>query len=114
MRLAGACTRAKSVSLLHQCPREARHGRCQLMDLLHPAPGNMCRLTGWVLVGVSHVVGQTLGSHAYRIGGGGACYFSSSWKDSPFTDVPFEMVFGVGSEVLVCWLESQVWKSLSL
>ena len=29
-------------------------------------------------------------------------------------DVPFEIVFEVGSEVLVCWPESQVWKSLSL
>jgi len=34
-------------------------------------------------------------------------YFSSSWKDSPFKDAPFDTVFEVGSQVLVCWPESQ-------
>lgn len=40
--------------------------------------------------------------------------FQFQLEDSPFVDVPFETVFEVGSEVLVCWPESHLWKSLSL
>src|SRR6516164_10191961 len=47
------------------------------------------------LLGVSHVVGRTLGSHAYRIGAGGACFLISipvgktllSWLVSKFLSV---------------------------
>ena len=39
-----------------------------------------------LLPNASHVVDSTLGSHAFRIGSGGAWgfYFNSSWNDSPF------------------------------
>lgn len=40
--------------------------------------------------------------------------FQFQLEDSPFVDIPFETVFEVGSEVLVCWPESHLWKSLSL
>jgi len=72
----------------------------------HPPTRCHFDLTDCELPGASHVVGRTLGSRAYRIGDGGACfcYFNSSWNDSSFL---------VGSEDLVCWPDSQDWNSLS-
>jgi hypothetical protein len=41
-----------------------------------------CLRREFLLMRVSHVVGRTLGSHAYRIGGGGAWGFTSIRAES--------------------------------
>jgi len=101
------CLRGVTRHGVHCELRANRVAETAVAVVLHSPPRCKLRSIRKVSLGVSHVVGQTLGSHACRIGCGDAWgfYLSAGRNDSPF---------GLGSGLLACWPESQVWNSLSL